>query len=703
MKKINKTLLLASTFLVSSSLAAADKSYADGGYDLNVDTSTSTNDDKNQSQTKEENQAPEALENQALESEAYQEEPVTYESTSLNQTEIPQDSTSPTDYTLEEDSASFENEEELNNEENTLDLENEEATEEANLEDDKASQTEKETLETIEENQETSQTETEDLEASKEEASEKENFDIDEDVVIYDSKSLDDVFSEPKNNSQTTYTTANTRIEEAENKEETEDSKEATEETQIEKTNYYAPKGTGVIVNEGNSTKYYENNKLVKNAQVIVNDKFYNIDGKGNATNPKSTWSKLNNNIYYVNETGSITKGIRQVKDKKYYFNKNGILQLNKKVVTGESFYEIGSNGAMIAPKNSWLSLNKKRYYNDNNGKLLKGIAKVKDTNYYFDNNGILTGNKKLIAADKYYIVDQYGIATNPVNVWFSLGNNAYKSDENGKLTKGAKTIDDKTYVFDSKGRLAINKSIISAGKFYQANNKGVASLKKNQWVEHDGKKYHTNENGYVKEGVWKIDDNYYYFTQNGLTANKVITQKGVVYTVDQNGVATKQDNNIAGEKSVDKVMEWMFRARSNKMTYDMGPARTSSYAADCSSAVYRALIHGGFLPADTWIGNTETLFKMGAKGTVMYEIREDEIQHGDIFVAGTPGGSIGAAGHTGFILNPFDDTIIHMNYGARGVSVTPRKGYMGDRRGLPVKYYRLVGASSTGAYLNSK
>ena len=137
--------------------------------------------------------------------------------------------------------------------------------------------------------------------------------------------------------------------------------------------------------------------------------------------------------------------------------------------------------------------------------------------------------------------------------------------------------------------------------------------------------------------------------------------------------------------------MEWMFAARDKKMTYNMGAGRNSATQADCSSAVYRSLIHGGFLNKGAWVGNTETLFQMGAKGTVMYEIKENELKHGDIFVAGTPGGSMGAAGHTGFILNPQEDTIIHMTYGKNGVAVTPRKGYMGDSRGLPVKYFRPV------------
>ena len=99
----------------------------------------------------------------------------------------------------------------------------------------------------------------------------------------------------------------------------------------------------------------------------------------------------------------------------------------------------------------------------------------------------------------------------------------------------------------------------------------------------------------------------------------------------------------------------------------------------------------------------TETLFAMGAKGTIMREISESDIDYGDIFVSGIPGKSLGEGGHTGFILNKKEDTIIHMNYSGNGVTVTPRKGYMGDRSGRPVKYYRLVGAKSDRMFVDKK
>ncbi|MBM0046185.1 cell wall-binding protein [Anaerococcus sp. mt242] len=682
MKKLNKTLLLASTLFVSTAVSTADKSYADEGYDLNVEPSKSTNLDNYETETdvnlEATNENPEINSN----------ETINYDNQALT-----------TDESIDQSQS-------LTPQENTTDLQDTDSKiTEADF--------------SVEKNEE----ENVEQEAPVQTPS---SADVKE-VIYYDDSNLDEALNTEYNEekSQDITNTSNTEVkeekqndqnaqkeqsqaqaEDTQNQEKEQEQEQANpdeEESNLDQKNYYAPKGTGYFVHDGDSTKYYEDNKLVKGTNVIVKDKFYEIDKEGKATNPKTLWGRIGNNIYYMNEEGKLTKGIAQIKDKKYYFNKEGQLQRNKKIVTGQSYYELANDGSLTAPKNSWVTINKNKYYNDNNGKLLKGIAKIGDKSYYFDNKGTLTTNKKLVTSERYYEVDRNGVATNKKNKWFTIAGNTYRSDNNGKIVKGVQTINNNLYVFDGSGKLNLNKASIYAGKYYKSNAKGLATVVKNSWVNLNGKKYHTNGAGYVKEGVWKIDGNYYYFTKNGLTPNQTITQKGVVYTVDANGVATKEDNNIPGEKSIDKVMEWMFNARDKKMTYNMGAGRNSISQADCSSAVYRSLIHGGFLNKGTWVGNTETLFQMGAKGKVMYEVKENELQYGDIFVAGTPGGSIGAAGHTGFILNPKNDTIIHMTYGKNGVAVTPRKGYMGDSRGLPVKYFRLVGANSKGMYLNRK
>ncbi|WP_073998713.1 peptidoglycan amidohydrolase family protein [Anaerococcus urinomassiliensis] len=665
MKKINKTLLLASTLFVSQAVTLSENAYADEGYDLNVEVSTEESSDASLKEV----------------------QPI-----SLDQVDSNEDSNE--DITLSSENLD-ENEEAISeNKDDYLDLEEEQAEEDTSIENEENTSIEKE------ENEDSETRQKEEL--TDEVNEESEEYEQRDDLVYYNDKNLDeiltmidDVDAKTSENSQS--------VDNKSTDNQTTEDQTVTEETNINHKVYYAPKATGVIVEEKNTTKYYENNKLVKNAQVIVNDRFYNIDSKGNATNPKAYWTVMGANLYYSDETGHIVRGIKEIKNKKYYFNNDGILQLNRLLVTNESHYDIGREGEMVAPRNKWVTINSKKYYNDNNGKLLKGIAKIADKTYYFDNDGVLKTNKKVLTESRFYTVDGNGIATNRKNYWFNLGGKTYRTNKNGSIITGLFNEGNNTYVFDDQGVLFQNTSIIAGGKYYNIDKNGLVNNPKNSWVTYNGQKYHTNENGYVKEGVWKIDDKYYYFTSNGLTANKTITQQGVVYNVDENGIATKEDNNIPGEKSVDKVIEWMFNARANKLTYNMGAGRNTASQADCSSAVYRSLIYGGFLGKDAWVGNTETLFQMGTKGKVMYEVKESEIQYGDIFVAGRPGGSAGAAGHTGFILNPTDDTIIHMSYSKNGVAVTPRKGYMGDSRGLPIKYFRLVGGNSANTYLNKK
>jgi len=762
MKKLNKTLLLASTLFVSSTVSLADKSYADEGYDLNVEPSKSTNLDNNETQTN--NEAANLKTNEASEDESSfisDEENESFEtnndSTDETTSFTPQENTfnklqneeSEQSNQIEETS---EVDESLYNTETNKDFEdnvNEADETNKDFEDNvnEADEANKDFEDNVNEADEANKDSKDKANESDKDASEEEDtykldnkeensYDKDneynddkqtiskenlDDVVYYNNKNLDEIFN-PNNNeeksnnekkNQTLDTNQNNISDNKVEEEKSEDSNDSSkklddseskeEGTSLEETNYYSQKEAGYLVNEDGNIKYYEDNKLVKNARIRIEDKIYDIDQDGIATNPKSMWSSINKNIFYMDEEGNITRGIREINGSKYYFNNQGHLQRNKIVVTNKSIYNISDDGCMINPKNQWINVNNNKYYNDNNGNLLKGIATIDNKSYYFDNKGVLSQNKKLIAADKYYVVDRNGVATNPKNAWFSINGKTYRSDQNGKLVKGARSINNNTYVFESNGVMIQNRPAISAGKYYKIDNRGVATVVKNSWVELDGKKYHTNENGYVKEGVWKIDNKYYYFTQNGLTPNKTVTQKGIVYTVNQDGVATTKDNNVKCQKNLDKALEWMFNAKNSKMTYNMGAGRTSSTQADCSSAVYRSLIYGGFLSKDAWVGNTETLFQMGANGSIMYEVSENELQYGDIFVSGRPGGSVGAAGHTGFILNPHEDTIIHMTYSKNGVAVTPRKGYMGDSRGLPVRYYRLVGANSKGEYLNRK
>lgn len=132
------------------------------------------------------------------------------------------------------------------------------------------------------------------------------------------------------------------------------------------------------------------------------------------------------------------------------------------------------------------------------------------------------------------------------------------------------------------------------------------------------------------------------------------------------------------------------------KICYSMSN-RLGIRSMDCSSFVFRALIAVGFLPKDSYIGNTETLFKL--KGTLLEEISRSQVRRGDLWVAGSEGASLGSSGHTGFFLNDINGDALHCTYskGCQNIAITKAIGWMGDYSGLPVRYFRVRNSTITG------
>lgn len=147
----------------------------------------------------------------------------------------------------------------------------------------------------------------------------------------------------------------------------------------------------------------------------------------------------------------------------------------------------------------------------------------------------------------------------------------------------------------------------------------------------------------------------------------------------------------------INRVIDW-FKIREGKVRYSM-TNRLGPNSYDCSSALFNALIAGGYLPSNTFIGNTETLYAL--EGKLLMPISRSQAQRGDIFVSGVKGGSLGSGGHTGVFLN--NSTIIHCTYGKNGIATTPAYQWMGDYSGLPVYCYRLVSKGGSNPETGNK
>ncbi|MFK4568374.1 peptidoglycan amidohydrolase family protein [Enterococcus sp. UD-01] len=147
---------------------------------------------------------------------------------------------------------------------------------------------------------------------------------------------------------------------------------------------------------------------------------------------------------------------------------------------------------------------------------------------------------------------------------------------------------------------------------------------------------------------------------------------------------------------NVNEMINWM-RQRLGVVRYSMtnrlGP---SSY--DCSSAVYNALIAGGFLKAGS-MGNTETLFN-DLENSGWEQVKPINgnypAKKGDIFIWGKRGFTLGAAGHTGIFIDD-NDKIIHCNFGFDGISINDHD-YIWMYNGQPeITIYRYTGKSNGG------
>lgn len=182
----------------------------------------------------------------------------------------------------------------------------------------------------------------------------------------------------------------------------------------------------------------------------------------------------------------------------------------------------------------------------------------------------------------------------------------------------------------------------------------------------------------------------------NNLTASSVIHPRDQIIiskpSTGDNQAPASSDNQLDNEanetEAVDSankqaVIDW-FQEREGQVTYSMAN-RMGPDSYDCSSAVFYALMAGGYLDEGTWPGTTESLYAM--EGSLLTPISRDEVQAGDLFVAGYKGSSLGAGGHTGLALS--NSSIIHANYSDNGISTTPIEGFT-SYSGMPTYWYRL-------------
>ena len=462
-------------------------------------------------------------------------------------------------------------------------------------------------------------------------------------------------------------------------------------------------------ISDENSDKIIEENKNLTSEETKSssnleenNDNIDNTNSKEvyeERSNLKSTYKKDGNFIWtsdgrrrYVYNDGSVPEaGFIEKDNYKYFTYGDGYIYTKQFITFGPSvMYYMDDYGRMSVGK--FLDNSNRLRFSNDDGNLInsKGWKINKQGKHYAYNNGYLYTNQFItFGPSVMYYMDNYGRMS--IGKFLDNSNNWRFSNDDGNLinSKGWKINKQGKHYAYGNGYLYTNQFITFGSKIMYF--MGSDGLVKTSLFKHMNKIFNADSSGLILYGIQKIGNYYYHFTYNGISKGYKVFVNKHLYSFDNTGKGYLVSSNYTPKRDLDIAMGWMYQAMNFNYEYSMHWQKRNQVGyADCSSAVYRAMKHGGFISSNVANGNTETLFELGRRGQILKQISENEIRYGDIFVAGVPGRSAGAGGHTGFILDK--NRIIHCNYADNGVSITKRKGRMGDTK-YPVRYYRLVGA----------
>ena len=259
---------------------------------------------------------------------------------------------------------------------------------------------------------------------------------------------------------------------------------------------------------------------ILSDTTLKVDDKTYTIDNEGVVTEftAKKQFVRDDNwNWYYYDADGKLLTGRQTIDGIQLYFDKNGKQVKGSLVdIDGDTYYFDKDSGAMWT--NSSLTLNGMTYEIDDQGRVTSSLRNT----FVQDKDGDWT-----------YLKDKGQVATG----WQTIDGIQLYFDGTGKQIKGERIlIDGKYYYFDkNSGELLRNAFHSFSSYIHYFGNDGAQVF---GWYTINGHRVYFKEDGLqAKDKVLSIDDNYYYFNQDGqLLVNGSAKSYNSLYLADSEG-----------------------------------------------------------------------------------------------------------------------------------------------------------------------
>ena len=268
---------------------------------------------------------------------------------------------------------------------------------------------------------------------------------------------------------------------------------------------------------------------------------------------------------------------------------------------------------------------------------------------WYFYVNNVQKKGWIEYKGNKYYIINTYEL---PQNMWRKINGNLYYFNKDGIMIKDQKiSIDGKEYQFNKNGHMVdldsskkLNEVSAEQQKLYDLGQQTLveAASKKKNGVLYEAGKYYRYQDGkkvrgwYKENGKWyyflnsfnraenlwrKIDNNLYYFDQNGVMLTNTTTNiKGITYRFNKGGSLASSSSQIKINKVIEVAKS---KIGSNYVWGAQGPN-----TVDCSGLMLYSFSHGAGI----------TLPRVSKdQATVGTYVSRSELRPGDLIFWGSP------------------------------------------------------------------
>ena len=440
---------------------------------------------------------------------------------------------------------------------------------------------------------------------------------------------------------------------------------------EINKVIYYFDPTTGALKKEAgwrtwNGKRYFNNSEGIayRNQFISFGPRRFYMGADGSVQT--GIYRTADGSLYYADNSGELVQKAQWISlnSKRYFSNADGKLYMNQFISFGPHRFYMSYDGSVstgifatndgnlyhadasgeIVQKAQWINLNGKRYFSNADGKLyMNQFISFGPHRFYMGADGAAMTGTFTASDGKVYSADDTGEILGSKAQWVVRNGKRYFVSADGQLYKNQFiTFGPRRFYMGPDGAVITGIVTANDGRMYNADDETGEIIQKAQWIEKNGKRYFSKDDGELYRnqfisfgyrryymgkdaaamtGVFTASDGKKYAAKSDgeLYRSQFINADGLSYYIDEDGavsigIFTASDGNkyYANEKTGAIVKKAQWIEKNGKR-----------YFSNADGMLYR----------NQFISFGTHRFYMGPDGAVItgiYEANDGKLYHAD-------------------------------------------------------------------------